>query len=211
MTNSFKSVWVYLYEVLCCVVLSSFRLSRSCLTFSCSVVGFFCCTNFLCWRLTAQCSSTMLSLAHDGSPSIAGPGVSAMFHRVHRHYHLDQCQPCTSGFHIDVVQSQQASPLLQRLQLQHLFKYQRCVYCIGITVRWCLQDSCNTHLITVVVFSSNFTNLLGFSPFSLVGMSLVLCSFLTASAIGLSMSQFSTSWALVFPSHAGQDDVARWM
>ena len=65
-------------------MLSGFRLSRSCLTFSCSVVGFFCCTNFLHWKLTAQFCSTMPSLAHDGSPRIAEPGVSAMYHCVHR-------------------------------------------------------------------------------------------------------------------------------
>ena len=57
---------------------------KSCLTILPSVVGFFCCTNFLFWRLTAQLSSTMPSLAHDGSPRIAGPSVSAMYHLVHR-------------------------------------------------------------------------------------------------------------------------------
>ena len=75
----------------------------------------------------------------------------------------------------------------------------RNVYSVWVTVRWCLQDSCHTHLITVVVISSNFTNFLGFSPFPLVGMSLVLCSFMTALALGLPVSQFSTSSALVFP------------
>ena len=75
----------------------------------------------------------------------------------------------------------------------------RNVYTVGVTVRWCLQKSCNTHLIRVVVISSNFTNFLGFSPFSMVGMSPVQCSFMTALALGLPVSQFSTSLALVFP------------
>ena len=57
-----------------------------CLTFPHSVVGFFCCTNFFFWRLTAQLSSTMPSLAHDGSPRMAGPGVSAIYHRVCRRF-----------------------------------------------------------------------------------------------------------------------------
>ena len=62
------------------------RSWRFCLTDPCSVVSFFCCTNFFSWRLTAQLSSTMPSLAHDGSPRMAGPGVSTMYHHVCRQF-----------------------------------------------------------------------------------------------------------------------------
>ena len=79
-----------------------------------------------------------------------------------------------------------------------IYSNMRNIYSVWVTVRWCLQDICNTDLITVVVISSNFTNYLGFSPFSLVGMSLVLSSFVSTSALGLPVSQFSTSSAFVF-------------
>ena len=84
MANSFKSIWICLDRVFLCVEGGELRCWRSCFTFLPSVEGFFCCTNFLFWRLTAQLSSTMPSLAHDGSPRIAGPSVSAMYLQVCR-------------------------------------------------------------------------------------------------------------------------------
>ena len=60
------------------------RCWRSCLAFLPSVVGFFCCINFIFWRLTAQLSYTMPSLAHDGSPYITGSSVSTMYHLFYR-------------------------------------------------------------------------------------------------------------------------------
>ena len=72
------------WGLLWCWGVEVWGLKDSLLTFPHSVVCFLCCTNFFFWSLTAQLSSTMPSLAHDGSPRIAGPGVSAMYHHVCR-------------------------------------------------------------------------------------------------------------------------------
>ena len=64
--------------------LNGFSFSRSSCTFWHSVIEVFCCVSFFCNKLTAQLSSTIPSLWHAGSPSIAGLGVSATNHRVWR-------------------------------------------------------------------------------------------------------------------------------
>ena len=74
------------WDLLLCWGVEVSDLEGSVWLFCILVVGFFCCTNFFFWRLTAQLSSTMPSLAHDGSPRIAGPGVSAMYHCVCRQF-----------------------------------------------------------------------------------------------------------------------------
>ena len=63
------------------LVLSCCRLVRSFCTCWHSVVGF-CSVSFFRRKRTAQLSSTIPSFEHDGSPKIAGPGVSAMYHQV---------------------------------------------------------------------------------------------------------------------------------
>ena len=59
----------------------SFMLAMSCFTCWHLVVDFFC-GGFLWQKQTAQLSSTIPSLEHDGSPKTAGPGVSATYHWV---------------------------------------------------------------------------------------------------------------------------------
>ena len=73
--------------------LSGYALMRSSLVLSCcrlvmsfctcwhSFVGFWC-VSFFQQKCTAQLSFTIPNFEHDGSPKIAGPGVSAMCHWV---------------------------------------------------------------------------------------------------------------------------------
>ena len=73
---------------------SSLELSgevRSCLTLACSVVGFLGGMGVLCLlvNLTVQFSWTISSFDEEGRPSMAGPGLSATYHLVWRHFDID--------------------------------------------------------------------------------------------------------------------------
>ena len=86
MANSFESIWICLDEVLFGVEgwrFDGLKVLFDCPTFFC---GFLLLHQLLLQRLTAHLRSTMPSLAHDGSPRIASPGVSAMYYLVCRQF-----------------------------------------------------------------------------------------------------------------------------
>ena len=69
------------YALMRSLVLSGCKLVKSFCTCWHSIVGF-CWVGLFEWKLTAQFSSSILNFEHDGSPKIAGPGVSAIYHQV---------------------------------------------------------------------------------------------------------------------------------
>ena len=84
-SNTLKPVWIGLDEVFTGVESGEVR---SHLTLACSVVGFLVGQgeSHLLVSLTAQFSWTIPSFDEEGRPSIGGPGLSATYHLVWRHF-----------------------------------------------------------------------------------------------------------------------------